>query len=51
MVAVVKVDGKLIKIGKYKFVNILEVAIEHLRVLAIFCSMVFTSDHPCIESI
>ena len=23
-----------------------EVALEHSRVLAIFCSMVFTSDHP-----
>ena len=28
-----------------------EVALEHSRVLAIFCTMVFTSDHPCIESI
>ena len=26
------------------------VALEHSRVLAIFCSMVFTSDHQCIES-
>ena len=29
----------------------LEVALEHSRVLAIKCSTVFTSDHPCIESI
>ena len=28
----------------------LVVALEHSRVLAIFCSTVFTSDHPCIES-
>ena len=29
---------------------LLVVALEHSRVLAIFCSTVFTSDHPCIES-
>ena len=29
----------------------IEVALEHSRVLAIKCSTVFTSDHPCIESI
>ena len=28
----------------------LVVALEPSRVLAIFCSTVFTSDHPCIES-
>ena len=27
--------------------KILEVAFEHSRVLAIFCSTFFTSDHPC----
>ena len=27
------------------------VALEHSRVLAIFCSMVFTSDHLCIQSV
>ena len=29
---------------------LLVVALEHSRVLAIFCSTVFPSDHPCIES-
>ena len=29
----------------------LEVALEHSQVLAIFCSMVFTSDHLCIQSV
>ena len=29
----------------------LEVALEHSRVLAIFSSRVFTSDHYCVESI
>ena len=33
-----------------KLVYTLVVALEHSRVLAIFCSTVFTSDHPCIES-
>ena len=31
-------------------VSVVVVAFEHSRVLAIFCSTVFTSDHPCIES-
>ena len=30
---------------------LLVVALEHSRVLAIFCSMVFTSDHLCIQSV
>ena len=29
----------------------LVVALGHSRVLAIFCSMVFTSDHLCIQSV
>ena len=29
----------------------LVVAFEHSRVLAIFCSKVFTSDHPCVHCI
>ena len=32
------------------YIYLLVVALEHSRVLAIFCSTVFTSDHPCIES-
>ena len=34
------------ELEEYKLV----VALEHSRVFAIFCSMVFTSDHLCIES-